>query len=129
MAFIDLGLITSQFVTAPKLASLLTTELLRLITSQFVTAPKPRRFGGGVYGGLITSQFVTAPKLVAVADAHRRCLITSQFVTAPKPLGQNPFCKGMEELTDRALNFQENAGQYSVLSHVRIQCHQLCSPA
>ena len=39
--------------------------LLSLITSQFVTAPKLMDIMEDIDGGLITSQFVTAPKHIA----------------------------------------------------------------
>ena len=55
-----------------------------LITSQFVTAPKRMAKRYYCFVGLITSQFVTAPKLLVVENILRNSLITSQFVTAPK---------------------------------------------
>ena len=57
---------------------------LCLITSQNVTAPKPRGSGRKPRQGLITSQNVTAPKHRWPAGSSGRRLITSQNVTAPK---------------------------------------------
>ena len=57
-----------------------------LTTSQFVTAPKPRRLRGHGRRGLTTSQFVTAPKPVRRVIERLGGLTTSQFVTAPKRL-------------------------------------------
>ena len=61
--------------------------LLGLITSQFDTAPKHTSLAKLCACCLITSQFDTAPKLSLRPINRLRSLITSQFDTAPKPKG------------------------------------------
>ena len=55
-------LVTSQNVTAPKLAARLWGSGAGLVTSQNVTAPKRDEEALDLAYGLVTSQNVTAPK-------------------------------------------------------------------
>ena len=65
----NLGLVTSQNITAPKRMPCHLAYLQGLVTSQNITAPKLNEYGREQLESLVTSQNITAPKRVRLWES------------------------------------------------------------
>ena len=130
-----MGLVTSQNVTAPKLAEADQISRTGLVTSQNVTAPKPFKWPWCYRFGLVTSQNVTAPKRGAVSVSIFIRLVTSQNVTAPKPLSQNLPCKETSIPTESEIMSEQSSRSTTCLFsfilswiNVSVSIRRVCIP-